>query len=714
MTLGSFWFWGGLYVGAEARTPLRERGIPSRSGMTATGRVARDNLADRLGSRCGWWLALGWLRGRSRRELSLSRNDLLRSGQRGGIPTPADRLDQLHAGHDLQDTQVHGGLLIAEERGLGGNNVEVGVDAEAVAVRGQLEAALRGLDGRVLFLNFLRKNAQGREIVLDLLKRGQDRAAIVRDHLIILRAVLFHGGATQTAIVNRLGNGRAHGPEPAWPSKPTGTGRGLEPGGSAKSQRRIKRGSCDADLRIGLRHQPLGCGDIRAALQKLRGDAEWNSGRRSFQGLDGDREGGSGLADQERNRMLIFRSQNANTGIQRAGGFQLSFGLRDGFVGVDARLIQRLGQFQGLLISHHGRIEKLFKSVLAAQLEIIYREFRVSRQPRILEVGFAGLRVGDVGANGVAHTAPQIGRPGSVEGQRVFGEGGSARGSGLVLGNDACADGNGREILRARLPHHSARRHETGKSSGDVLVGNVDLFFEGVQLGIAKNLPPVAMESAVLGLRDFPAVHLLEIVRSDLLERRRHLRRRAIVFRADIAALEKYCAAEKHGRNAHFIRCLHGCLGLLAKLALSDCEFAWHIRTCHPKDSISRCASSFPWARSHLTLKRSRERYTTGVVYRVSIWLRISPPIMAMPRGLRSSDPVPLPKANGVAPNIAAIVVIIMGRNRRMHAWKMASRGLLPSMRSAASAKSIIRMAFFLTMPINRMTPISAMMLRSL
>ncbi len=118
-------------------------------------------LPARLGSGCGGWLALGWLHGRSRRSLGLSRNDLLRSGKCGRIPTPTRRFDQLHAGHDLLDTQVHGGLLIAEKCRLGRDHVEVGVDAEAVAVRGQIEAALRGLDGRVLLLNFLGKNAQG-------------------------------------------------------------------------------------------------------------------------------------------------------------------------------------------------------------------------------------------------------------------------------------------------------------------------------------------------------------------------------------------------------------------------------------------------------------------------------------------------------------------------------------------------------------------------
>ena len=60
------------------------------------------------------------------------------------------------------------------------------------------------------------------------------------------------------------------------------------------------------------------------------------------------------------------------------------------------------------------------------------------------------------------------------------------------------------------------------------------------------------------------------------------------------------------------------------------------------------------------------------------------------------------------------MVVIMIGRKRRMQAWKMASSGAMLPRRSASSAKSIIMMAFFLTMPISRMTPISAMMLNSM
>ena len=55
-----------------------------------------------------------------------------------------------------------------------------------------------------------------------------------------------------------------------------------------------------------------------------------------------------------------------------------------------------------------------------------------------------------------------------------------------------------------------------------------------------------------------------------------------------------------------------------------------------------------------------------------------------------------------------------MGRNRSMHALKMASLGERPSERSASIAKSIIMIAFFFTMPISRKTPISAIRLNSL
>ena len=58
----------------------------------------------------------------------------------------------------------------------------------------------------------------------------------------------------------------------------------------------------------------------------------------------------------------------------------------------------------------------------------------------------------------------------------------------------------------------------------------------------------------------------------------------------------------------------------------------------------------------------------TGVVNSVSIWLKIKPPMMAMPSGWRSSEPVPVPSISGSAPRIAAMVVIRIGRKRSRQA----------------------------------------------
>ena len=70
--------------------------------------------------------------------------------------------------------------------------------------------------------------------------------------------------------------------------------------------------------------------------------------------------------------------------------------------------------------------------------------------------------------------------------------------------------------------------------------------------------------------------------------------------------------------------------------------------------------------------------------------------------------------ASGSAPKMAAIVVIKMGRKRSRQASRTACVAVRPRARSASSAKSMIRMAFFLTMPISKKMPISAMMEKSI
>src|ERR1019366_3774292 len=80
----------------------------------------------------------------------------------------------------------------------------------------------------------------------------------------------------------------------------------------------------------------------------------------------------------------------------------------------------------------------------------------------------------------------------------------------------------------------------------------------------------------------------------------------------------------------------------------------------------TRPASGFPADRDASPVTQMK---MDGVVYSVNSWLINRPPIMVIPKGRRNSDPLPEPSANGTAPSSAAMVVIMMGRKRRRHAW---------------------------------------------
>ena len=92
-------------------------------------------------------------------------------------------------------------------------------------------------------------------------------------------------------------------------------------------------------------------------------------------------------------------------------------------------------------------------------------------------------------------------------------------------------------------------------------------------------------------------------------------------------------------------------------------------------------------------------------MYSVSNCETTSPPTTASPSGRRASDPAPSPRAIGRVPISAAMVVIMIGRKRTRQASTIASAGDMSCVRCASSAKSIIMIAFFFTMPISMMMP---------
>ncbi len=109
----------------------------------------------------------------------------------------------------------------------------------------------------------------------------------------------------------------------------------------------------------------------------------------------------------------------------------------------------------------------------------------------------------------------------------------------MMLARNRSADAQGGKILGAGFANEGAGGHEIVKSRGDVLIGDADLFFERVQLGIVEDFPPFAVQRRVLRLSDLPAVHVLRVGGGDFFVGGRSCGGRPVVARADIAGLQQ-------------------------------------------------------------------------------------------------------------------------------------------------------------------------------
>ena len=83
-----------------------------------------------------------------------------------------------------------------------------------------------------------------------------------------------------------------------------------------------------------------------------------------------------------------------------------------------------------------------------------------------------------------------------------------AAGGGFGCG-DRRGERGGRKVLGAGLFDHRAGDHEILHRGHKVLVGEADLDFQRVELGIGEHLPPLALDDAVAGLGGFPIVGFL-------------------------------------------------------------------------------------------------------------------------------------------------------------------------------------------------------------
>src|ERR1043166_1694598 len=169
-------------------------------------------------------------------------------GGHGRFPSAAQGFDQLDRSDQLLCSQVYRRALIVQQGSLRGDDVQVAVDAETVAVVGEREIALRRFYGGILFLKFLRAEAERGQAVFDFLKTCEHGLAIVRDGALVACPRLFGHGFAFASVENRFCQCRADGPREVWPGNKISDRSALVTHRAAQRDRREVRGARDANL----------------------------------------------------------------------------------------------------------------------------------------------------------------------------------------------------------------------------------------------------------------------------------------------------------------------------------------------------------------------------------------------------------------------------------------------------------------------------------
>ena len=166
----------------------------------------------------------------------------------------------------------------------GRDHVEVAHGARLVLVGGQRHRLLRRLHRLVLHAALLLQDAEGREVVLHPLERGQHGLPVGRDGRVVGRAGRVGLRAPQPAVEQGL---REPGPtdqKRLGRGEPLGEAELSKPARRAQGDGRIERGHRDPDLGVGGRDPPLGGGDVGPPLEELGRHPDRNGGRRAASG----------------------------------------------------------------------------------------------------------------------------------------------------------------------------------------------------------------------------------------------------------------------------------------------------------------------------------------------------------------------------------------------------------------------------------------------
>ena len=306
---------------------------------------------------------------------------------------------------------------------------------------------------------------------------------------------------------------RAQAPQGAGTLNP-GTGvEAFEASGSAQGDGGIEGADGDADLGVGRGCAALGGGDVGAALEQLRRNAEGDFG----QGEIERREGGMLKSESFRLAMVPMACSNwaratpTSTSCARTVSSWVRAWATSASVPIPPsrrRWVRSSWRSRSVTVA----LSSLIWASRPRSWKYVDGHLGMKAQVDVRHVGGAGLGAGAGGLDGAADAAPEVGLPTGL----------AAKNEVVVIGGLAGERKRARSaetLLRAAERPGGERGKEGGAGHGDLVAGGEigfqrlaqglvvggDALFELVELRVLVDLPPFAAQHAVGGVGGLPS-----------------------------------------------------------------------------------------------------------------------------------------------------------------------------------------------------------------
>ena len=161
--------------------------------------------------------------------------NLFGAWQLAGVPSAAQRFNQLNAGEQLLRLKGNVCLLVGQQIYLRSKDIQIRIEATQISGGRQLNVALRRLYRRILLLKVLSENVKRGEIVFHLSEGSESGLAVVRHRCVVLGLILPDRGSSQARVKQGLGERGSNRPKPAWPGKPIGNVKTFQPAGCTQN-----------------------------------------------------------------------------------------------------------------------------------------------------------------------------------------------------------------------------------------------------------------------------------------------------------------------------------------------------------------------------------------------------------------------------------------------------------------------------------------------